>query len=850
MPPRSRTGRASRGRGGITMVRATRQAIAWAALAAIGLSCARPAGAQEAWLGIYSEPVALPDVSREAGGPSMLLGATAGLRVTAVFPGSPADRGGVLPDDVIVALAGKPFTCPAESLPAELRSALAQRLPGDVFSMRVVRDGESRRLEIDGRPAGTGQAKRFWIAPQTILDSLRAPFDLRAEARQRQAVVDLPVVLALRPEARWPPARPNDAIFPLSLYPESAAGRAFRDLAASRGLSAENADLLDRLARCHGGRDPYRLDCMIFVHRDPFRLEAVSRHLAAALGSARQARDLALRIAPLLVPAHSPTMSAVRRLTFPARPAAGGESIAGHADSTAAVGDLIAQVLEVFDEARGWHERAFASLNDEERAFLAAHLWTLSEVFAGEIYLHLDEDRDRLRDHLRLIDLAARVDFAALGEAAARLALLCDPEWAQAAGERVRAAFGEKAAGDEVILDYPSAHGRLLVCGTGRRWHRESDVAFLLDLGGDDFYTGNSGGSQGWELPLAVCIDLAGDDAYESTRPSCQGTGCLGAGGLLDLAGNDEYVGPQWCQGTGYFGIGWLHDRAGDDVYRGRSFCQGVGLFGAGVLLDDAGRDRYEGDSHVQGVGLPLAVGALIDRAGDDEYYAKGLRPTGYGDPGIFDGWSQGCGIGFRTLASGGLGLLVDGGGRDRMEAGNFSQGGGYYYGWGIVDARGPEDDLYIGSRYNQGFSAHQAVGTFLEEGGDDRYTTRQGVAQGVAWDECVTLFVDSAGDDRYEGGEFFSQGAAAHNAICVFQDLAGRDSYAYALGPARAGGNDYHGGTSFALFVDEGGAPDLYESARAENDTLRYEPEHGWVLDLPAGLEQALDQGAMDLSR
>ena len=843
-----------------------RGAIACAALILAGLCGIRPAAGQEGWLGIYSEPADPPQVGAAAGGPHMLLGATSALRVTAVFPGSPAELGGLSPGDVIIALAGRPFTCPPESLQAVLREALARRVPGDELRMRVVRDSETLEVRLDGRPAAPEQAARFWRAPRTLLDSLPAPLALRAEATRCQTVVDLPVMLGTRPEERWPAARPNEEIFPGELFPESVLRRAFVALAQSRGLAADNEDLLARLARCHAGRDPYRLDCEIYAHRDPFRLESIARHLTGSLGSARQARDLVLRAVPLLVPAHPPEMNAGRRLPLPAAPpeaaakaagagrsrasrAAGADANAAgaaSADSTAALGDLAAQVLEVFAEARMWHERAFAALNDEERSFLAAHRWTLPELFASEIYLHLDQDRERMRAHQRLIELAARVDLAALGEAAARLALLCDPEWARAVGERLRASLGDAAAAD-VVLDYPSRYGRLLVSGTGSTWHRERDVAFLLDLGGDDFYTGNSGGSQGWDLPLAVCIDLGGDDSYESTLPSCQGTGCLGVGGLLDLEGDDEYVGPQWCQGTGYFGIGWLHDRSGNDVYRGRSFCQGVGLFGIGALLDDAGRDRYEGDSHDQGVGLPLAVGALIDRAGDDEYYAKGLRPTGYGDPGIFDAWSQGCGIGFRTLASGGLGVLVDGAGRDRMEAGNFSQGGGYYYGWGILDAAGPEDDLYIGSRYNQGFSAHQAVGTFLEEGGNDRYTTRQGVAQGVAWDECVTLFIDSAGDDRYEGGQFFSQGAAAHNAICVFWDRAGRDTYVYPPGPAQAGGNDYHGGTSFALFIDAGGADDVYSGSRAANGATRYEPEHGWTLDLPGSLEDGLDPRALE---
>ena len=173
------------------------------------------------------------------------------------------------------------------------------------------------------------------------------------------------------------------------------------------------------------------------------------------------------------------------------------------------------------------------------------------------------------------------------------------------------------------------------------------------------------------------------------------------------------------------------------------------------------------------------------------------------------------------------------------MEAGNFSQGGGYYYGLGILNARGTGDDVYIGSRYNQGFSAHQAVGVFLEDGGNDSYTTRQGVAQGLAWDESVTLFIDAAGNDTYEGGGSFSQGASAHNSIAVFLDRGGRDRYLYKAGQARAGGNDYHGGSSLSFFVDEGGDEDFYNSANSANNAVRLDPEYGIFLDLPGGMHE-----------
>lgn len=784
-----------------------------------------------AWLGIYSEPAdTLPRIEAHAGGQAALQGALSGLLVTAVFPDSPADAGGLLLGDIIICLDTDPFTCSRDSVQAVFRRELAGRTAGAACSLRIIREAVARTLAIGGEEAPAHLASLFWNSPGDFTADRPCGETIDARVEKRQAVLDLPIVLGRRPEANWPAPRANEDILPTGDFPESQFAPLVRVLADEFGCLEDTEDLLGRLARCHTGSDPFRLEVMSFVHRDAFRLESVSRHIVESYSGGKTAQELVAASSRLLVPGFLPSgEGGIRRQANTAK-------LHGPQLKTA----FLMEVEGILTEAAGFHALAFAGLTDEERGFLEAERWSLSDVFAGEVYIHLDQDSERFRRNKRLIDLAARVDYSALLQAAATLAELTDPSWAREWGDLLRAAFAD-SLGADILVNRETPYGRILVGGAGGRWYRETDAAFILDLGGDDFYTGNSGGSNGWGIPLAVLIDLEGDDAYESTMKSCQGAGCLGVGGLLDLAGDDQYIGIEWCQGTGYFGVGWLHDAAGDDTYRGRTFCQAAGLFGVGLLLDEEGGDRYEGDCHVQGVGLARGVGALVDLGGDDEYYAKGLYPTGYGDAGIFDAWSQGCGMGFRTIASGGLGLLSDGGGQDRMEAGNFSQGGGYYYGYGIVAADGHDDDTYIGSRYNQGFSAHQAVGVFLEEGGDDSYTTRQAVAQGLAWDECVSLFIDHEGDDVYEGGGGFSQGASAHNSFCFFIDRSGGDRYIYGPGQARAGGNDYHGGTSFSLFVDEGGRTNTYTSDEGAQGGFRYRPEHGFFLDLAGSLGEAM---------
>ena len=282
-----------------------------------------------------------------------------------------------------------------------------------------------------------------------------------------------------------------------------------------------------------------------------------------------------------------------------------------------------------------------------------------------------------------------------------------------------------------------------------------------------------------------------------------------------------------------------LIDEQGDDTYRCREMAQAVGHWGFGLLADGGGSDRYDARVAGQAVGLPGGYGLLVDEGPEgDDYYCKGSQASGYGTAGVFEGWGQGVGFGYRPYASGGIGVLYDGGGADRMEGGNFSQGGGYYYGVGILYNGGAGSDRYIGSRWAQGWSAHQAAGIMIEAGGNDHYTTRYAVVQGCAWDEGNALFIDEAGDDLYEGGGF-SQGAAAMNGWCIFLEMGGRDTYRYA-DQARAGSNSYHGGTSLSFFVDAGGEEDDYPSLT--NNRIESQGTHSIFVDLPGAIGEALE--------
>jgi len=729
------------------------------------------------------------------------------IRVHEAVPGSPADKAGLRAGDLLVEVEGVDFAKDAEGLLTRLRDAIAARTVGDTLAVAVVRDSVDRTARLGGEPLDDPAA---WADPEAFLRARPPGAPLELTALRKVHRVEFRVTLEARPQLATQAAMPPNAeILPEGVAepPEEALAAALRE---ELGIEADYQDLLSRLAKLHEQADPFRLRRFAYAHRAPFRMAPLARAAAADMltdgGFARAFAWLDRPPAPVQAPLSPAGLTIDQRVD---------------------------EILERLGRARACWDRAFAGISREERDFALKQLAALSDAFVDTLVLQSDEKRERIEPNLRLTRLAARVDFAALFEAALFVQeVQRGADWIRADLEAAWEAAGRPA---DVFFTRDSSLGKVVIGGKGRTWYRE-DAAVLIDLGGNDFYTNNAGTSAGDALPLAILIDYDGDDAYEATFDWTQGGGRLGVGALLDCAGNDSYIGRRWAQGACAIGVGSLTDLAGNDTYRGGDYVQAAALWGVAMLEDRDGTDSYESTRYAQSCAMPGGLAILDDRGGDDRYYCKGLYPTGYGDAGIFDAFGQACGIGFRGLLSGGLALLVDHEGRDRYEAGNFSQGGGYYFGWGVL-MDGEGDDQYIGSRYNQGFAAHEAMGYFEDVSGNDVYDTRQGVAQGLSWDETVVAFRDGAGNDEYHGGGFFSLGAVAHNGWCLFVDMAGDDLYDYAPGPAQVSGNEYHGGTSFGLFVDAGGGTDHYTSVLT-NDEVRASGQHGVACDLPGGLD------------
>lgn len=226
-------------------------------------------------------------------------------------------------------------------------------------------------------------------------------------------------------------------------------------------------------------------------------------------------------------------------------------------------------------------------------------------------------------------------------------------------------------------------------------------VGLLSKKGGNDLYHADLFG-QGFASTwgCGVLADLGGNDTYDAggahvhaplfrdrytslsqgfaigSRPSASG----GVGVLVDVSGNDRYVADIYAQGSSYwFSLGLLIDDDGHDTYVAGQYSCGSGIhLSAGMLLDRAGNDSYH---CLNGVGVggahDFAVGFLVDRGGDDHYSGSGGSQGGAltnsvamliddgGDDGYcaVHGGSQG--IATPARGTGGIGLLLDGGGKD-----------------------------------------------------------------------------------------------------------------------------------------------------------------------------------------
>ncbi len=470
-------------------------------------------------------------------------------------------------------------------------------------------------------------------------------------------------------------------------------------------------------------------------------------------------------------------------------------------------------------QALAWTESALGYLaNDADFAHRALNLL---RVPRRTFYI----GGDSAKDHIGVINASANVDFDQL-----LLGAL------EAARPILEASNNDLAPDPQLpLIDPPAGHGvtgkiiaasdpgtgMIVIGSTDDNTYDMSKIAMVIDPGGNDTYTNSD-----LAIGNRLIIDLAGNDRYTGNANQAVGGALLGSFIIDDRAGDDRYEGELLGPASALYGLSILIDRGGNDIYTGKEWSLGAACYGAALLIDLGGSDVYIGEYLCQGVGGPRGFGAIIDANGNDLYRTNGPQPSAYGTPAVYQSFSQGMGFGFRNYAAGGVGLISDLAGNDRYEAGEFAQGGAYYFALGILhDASG--DDLYYGNRYGQGFGVHQAHGVLADDAGNDTYWSMTAASQGAAWDIGAGLLIDRAGDDTYRC-DGLGQGGASMQAIAIFIDLGGRDHYTAGGGATQgqSGGDSYHfaatGAFSFSLLMDLGGAEDVYSRGRANNETTK----------------------------
>ena len=556
---------------------------------------------------------------------------------------------------------------------------------------------------------------------------------------------------------------------------------------------------------------------------DP-RLATVARFLDFELAPAGEGGEGPLARADALWPKIAPPKSGTKRRPIEP-PLLNGELLD-------ALSSYVGACVEALDGA-------LTRLDDDERKFLRERFGEFAALWASYNDPKAQTSQERWSFGEKYKALSRKVDRKALLAVAARVARLSQSDFVVTLARRfpkpTRAAAPVDGFDGDVVATAGEGAARVVLLGTGRATVTGA-AALVIDLGGNDVWKRAAVAADA-AMPISVVLELGGDDEYAGDAPGP----CWSAGGialLVDLVGRDRYTSRRLGQAATAVGFAELLDLDGDDVYTAEDYAQGFAFCGTALQLDRAGNDTRGAWAFAQGATLGDGFAACVDGGGNDKYVANGHWPDVYGDsgPGSFQGVSQGYSTGIRQLRSdnvaeveipGGFAALLDlGDGKDYYESGNFSQGGAYFFGFGLM-YDGGGDDVNHGYRYSQGFGVHQAAGMRWDAGGNDVYVTKCAANCGAAWDEGVGFFVDDSGNDQYDVGGL-ALGGAAETAVAVFVDGGGNDRYGGGGGSDSQGGSgagDYHEKEgvpqSLGVLIDLGGGADTFTRAGRDAATI-----------------------------
>lgn len=573
------------------------------------------------------------------------------------------------------------------------------------------------------------------------------------------------------------------------------------------------------------------LDLSPEATEDPFRLRIVDHLLARPLRSARYADSLALSLAEESSLRGKLVLIASQLDLTP------GTHLDVDTVTSKNIEAIVAELRVKISEARELVGEALSGVSDGEMEFLRRE----SSLILKEDVRDKDKGLFELEEEGRRASKVAEGVFSIV-ERIRREKMLEAGLLVLEEVERVAGALGKvdlrsggvelspEVASGEVLYYERAPWGDVIVGGPGSNVYR-GKFAVIIDLGGDDQYLGNAGGTLRGELPVSICVDLGGDDLYLGHEEGAVGSGFLGIGVLMDLGGDDVYRAGFRNLGSGWIGVGFLVDEEGDDRYLGDTFVQGAGFIGVGFLGDYGGNDLYLASAYSQGFGFVGGFGCIEDGEGNDFYLAGSKYEDLFrSDLPRYISMCQGVGLGYRPDCSGGIGLISELSGNDTYIADVFGQGASYWYSLGCIVDRGG-NDTYKAYDYGQGAGVHISVGTLADLSGDDCYVSK-GVSQGEGHDLGVGYLLDESGDDIYVASDL-SQGAASHHGLGVLLDGGGDDGYlSKDRETTRGHGRFSYGFGSVGIFLDLGGE-DLY-SPKGKDRSFWTGTSYGVGIDFP----------------
>ena len=209
-------------------------------------------------------------------------------------------------------------------------------------------------------------------------------------------------------------------------------------------------------------------------------------------------------------------------------------------------------LMGVIETAMKMRAEALAKLSADDRKAIEAMRKDFTETDTGF-------------DMLAALRAISKIDFRKLYAACAYFAQVADQfEALQKCGEAFRGKSAGKVPGvtGEVLLFKHTKYGDIIVGGAGDNVYT-ADAAIIIDIGGNDVYRNNAGGTFG-ETYFALCADFGGDDVYIGKRSIQQGAAMLGCGILIDTEGDDTYRAGYFSQGYGLMGVGLLVDLSGE----------------------------------------------------------------------------------------------------------------------------------------------------------------------------------------------------------------------------------------------------------------------------------------------